>query len=214
MIAWPDLEAALQGRAGWRRVGLEYHGPCPVSGAGRDCCFASEGRRAGVALGCRKCGGRLDGEAFRQHLEALVGTTAREVAQGATNPTPRKAQPSDLAGRLWRAAVAPEATPGAAYLETRGCWPAGERLPASVRWLPTEAARRGDCRPSLPSGAAGCVVYRFAGPHEVETNAAEQAACRPARRSGTNPPRRCCSSVLIKPTELIPSFCQTACSWS
>ena len=44
MTHWPDLEAALQGRPGWRRVGREYHGPCPVSGAGRDCCFASEGR--------------------------------------------------------------------------------------------------------------------------------------------------------------------------
>ena len=34
---WPDLEAARQGRPGWRRVEREYHGPCPVSGAGRDC---------------------------------------------------------------------------------------------------------------------------------------------------------------------------------
>ena len=51
MTHWPDLEAALQGRAGWRRVGREYHGPCPVSGAGRDCCFASEGRAGAVALG-------------------------------------------------------------------------------------------------------------------------------------------------------------------
>ena len=47
MTGWPDLEAALQARAGWRRVGHEYHGPCPVTGAGRDCCFASA---AGMGL--------------------------------------------------------------------------------------------------------------------------------------------------------------------
>ena len=66
MTHWPDLEAALQGRPGWRRVGREYHGPCPVSGAGRDCCFASEGRAGGVAVGCRRCGngGRLDSESL------------------------------------------------------------------------------------------------------------------------------------------------------
>ena len=52
---YEDLEAALQARDGWRRVGRAYHGPCPVTGAGRDCCFASAGR-TGVALGCRQCG--------------------------------------------------------------------------------------------------------------------------------------------------------------
>ena len=87
MTHWPDLEAALQGRAGWRRVGREYHGPCPVSGAGRDCCFASEGRAGDVALGCLKCGGnggKLDSESFLAHLAALVGETARHVAAHAT----------------------------------------------------------------------------------------------------------------------------------
>ena len=88
MTHWPDLEATLQGRPGWRRVGREYHGPCPVSGAGRDCCFASEGRAGDVALGCRKCGGnggKLDSESFLAHLAALVGETARHVAAHATN---------------------------------------------------------------------------------------------------------------------------------
>ena len=33
-VTWPDLEAALQARDGWRRVGREYHGPCPVTGRG------------------------------------------------------------------------------------------------------------------------------------------------------------------------------------
>ena len=104
MTHWPDLEAALQGRAGWRRVGREYHGPCPVSGAGRDCCFASEGRAGDVALGCRKCGGnggKLDSESFLAHLAALGGETARHVAAHATNDRAAIETPSPLPARAW-----------------------------------------------------------------------------------------------------------------
>ena len=93
MTHWPDLEAARQGRPGWRRVGRDYHGPCPVSGAGRDCCFASDGRAGGVALGCRKCGGnggKLDSESFLAHLAALVGETARHVAAHARKPPEKR----------------------------------------------------------------------------------------------------------------------------
>ena len=106
MTHWPDLEAALQGRAGWRRVGREYHGPCPVSGAGRDCCFASKGRAGDVALGCWKCGGnggKLDSESFLAHLAALVGETARHVVAHATNDRAAIETPSPLPARAWRA---------------------------------------------------------------------------------------------------------------
>ena len=174
MRRWPDLEAALQGRDGWRRVGREYHGPCPVSGAGRDCCFASEGRAGDVALGCRKCGGKLDSEAFIAHLDALVGATARHWPHTVTNT--RAGTPTPLPARLWRASAAPEQTPGARYLEQRGVWPAGERFPASVRWLSAESARRVGVRPQLPNGAAGCVVYRFGSPGEADTYAAQLEA--------------------------------------
>ena len=100
---WPDLEAALQGRPGWRRVGREYHGPCPVSGAGRDYCFASEGRAGGVAVGCRRCGngGRLDSESLIAHLAALGGETARHVAAHATNDRAAIETPSPLPARAW-----------------------------------------------------------------------------------------------------------------
>ena len=104
-VTWPDLEAALQARDGWRRVGREYHGPCPVSGAGRDCCFASEGRAGDVALGCRKCGGnggKLDSESFLAHLAALVGETARHVAAHATNDRAAIETPSPLPAGAWR----------------------------------------------------------------------------------------------------------------
>ena len=180
MIAWPAVEAALQGRAGWRRIGREYHGPCPVSGAGRDCCFASEGRSGDVALGCRKCGGnggKLDSESFLAHLAALGGETARHVAAHATNDRAASATPSALPARTWLASEPVDDTPGARYLlVTRQAWPAGERFPASVRWLPAESARRVGVRPQLPNGAAGCVVYRFGSPGEADTNAAQLEA--------------------------------------
>ena len=118
-----------------------------MDGAGRDCCFASEGR-AGVALGCRKCGGKLERESFRAHLEALVGEPARHVAPHAPHATNARAgtpTPSPLPARLWRASCgAPEQTPGARYLEQRGVWPAGERFPASVRWLPCKGMSKQD----------------------------------------------------------------------
>ena len=180
MIAWPDVEAALQGRPGWRRVGREYHGPCPVSGAGRDCCFASEGRAGDVALGCRKCGGnggKLESESFLAHLAALGGETARHVAAHATNDRAAIATtPSALPGRAWLASEPVDGTPGHTYLVARRVWPAGERFPASVRWLPTESARRVGVRPRVPDGAAGCVVYRFGSPGEADTNAAQLEA--------------------------------------
>ena len=176
-VTWPDLERALQARDGWRRVGREYHGPCPVTGAGCDCCFASEGKTGGVALGCRQCGGRLDGDSFRQHLAALAGATARDVAPHAPTAPPATPPPSDLPARLWRASEAPEQTPGAIYLvERRKAWPAGERLPAAVRWLPGAAGRAVGVRPQLPNSAAGCLVYRFGAPGEADTFAAQLEA--------------------------------------
>ena len=177
MTRWHDLEAALQGRPGWRRVGREYHGPCPVSGAGRDCCFASEGRAGGVALGCRRCGVRLDSEAFIAHLDALVGETARHLAAHATTDRAAIQTPSELPAGVWRASGPVDGTPGALYLVARrGVWPAGERFPASVRWLPAESARRVGVRPRVPDGAAGCVVYRFGSPGEADTFAAQLEA--------------------------------------
>ena len=179
MTHWPDLEAALQGRPGWRRVGREYHGPCPVSGAGRDCCFSREGRAGDVALGCRKCGGnggKLDSESFLAHLAALVGETARHVAALATDDRAAIETPSPLPARAWRASKPVDGTPGVSYLTRRGVWPAGERFPASVRWLPAESARRVGVRPQLPIGAAGCVVYRFGSPGEADTFAAQLEA--------------------------------------
>ena len=55
----------------WKRIGNEWHGPCPVTGEGADCAW-SDGT---ATLGCRKCGpdgdGRLTGQTFLDHAKAL-----------------------------------------------------------------------------------------------------------------------------------------------
>ena len=86
--------------------------------------------------------------------------------RGPTRPpisSPAPNTPSPRPGAGWGATAAPEGTPGAIYLTGRVCWPAGERFPPAVRWLTADAARRANCRPSVPNGAAGGVVYLFAG---------------------------------------------------
>ena len=69
--SWSVLEAALHGRAGWQRIGREWHGPCPVLGIGQHTCWFAPGDRTSVRGGCRKCGGRLSPSAFREHLAAI-----------------------------------------------------------------------------------------------------------------------------------------------
>ena len=92
MTEWSAVEAALQGRPDWRRVGVEWHGPCPVDGGGRDCAwFAPGSGSGGVRAGCRRCGdggGRLDGEALRSHLAAAIGPETRAEHSGAYTPAP------------------------------------------------------------------------------------------------------------------------------
>ena len=147
-------------------------GPCPVTGAGSRGAWFEPGRTAAVVGGCHKCD-----ESFEAHLSAVRGDPARDVApQHATGERPA-APPSDLPARLWRAAAAPEQTPGARYVvERRKAWPAGERSPASVRWLPGDVAREVGITPRLPPGAAGGVVYLFAGPGDVDAAALQVEA--------------------------------------
>ena len=70
----PPLDwSAFKLPAGWKQTGAdEYHGPCPVTGAGKDRSWLQP-QRGGI--GCRECGdgsGKLtDGPVFRAHAQAL-----------------------------------------------------------------------------------------------------------------------------------------------
>ena len=97
MTSWPDLEAALQARPGWRRVGKEWRGPCPLTGAGSRGAWFEPGRTAAVVGGCHKCN-----ESFAAHLAAVRGEPARDGA-----PTTRDDRTAGLSPfRPRRAAVA------------------------------------------------------------------------------------------------------------
>ena len=54
-----------------KKTGAEHHGPCPVTGEGKDCFWVKPDDRL---IGCRSCspdGGKLDGQQFKEHLEVL-----------------------------------------------------------------------------------------------------------------------------------------------
>jgi len=82
---WAGLDARLASGLrplGWRRVGTEWRGPCPVTLAGPDAAaWARQGELGQVRLGCRHCAARglLDDGAFRLHLAALTGQAVRPV---------------------------------------------------------------------------------------------------------------------------------------
>ena len=172
-VSWPVLEAHLRERPRWRRIGREWHGPCPVQGIGENTCWFAEGARTPVRGGCRKCGGRLSSQGFREHLAAIVGDLSAASVAGDKAPAARASvptRPDPLPGRVWSASVAlaPD-SPGFRYLRSRGVIDASGRVPPSVRWLPLRAAASVRCAPRLPATCAGALVYRFAGPAEAET---------------------------------------------
>ena len=176
MRTWSTVQAALEGRPGWRRRGQEYHGPCPVLDVGRDCCWLGPGDGSGgVRVGCRRCGagGALSGPDVRAHLDALCGPIpdsggpARPPA-----PRPKPKPPAVLPTAVWLESGPAAGSPGQVYLERRGVWP-GHPV-GSVRWLTGSAAARIRLYPRLPVGASGALVYRFAVPGELSAVRAVQ----------------------------------------
>lgn len=186
-VSWTVLEQRLRARPRWRRVGREWHGPCPVRGAGKDTCWFRPGASTPIAAGCRHCGGRLSSADFRAHLRAVVGDCIDVVPGGGppeNSPSrPRSERVHPLPGRVWAAGRPVDAgPPGLSYLRWRGVVARGDVLPPSVRWLPARQAALAGCRPSLPAAAAGALLYRFAGPGEEETCAIQFEAVDPAGR--------------------------------
>ena len=164
-LSWSRLEPTLQFRPGWRRIGGEWHGACPILGIGRNTCWvrAADEIPDGVLVGCRKCA-PLDRSAVRLHVHALAPEAVTSDAPVPARRVPDQAfEPAEPVARLWRRARSVERTPGADYLRSlRGCW---GRLPfpASVRWLPATAALFRTLRPRPPDGAVGAICYGYRG---------------------------------------------------
>ena len=98
---------------------------------------------------------------FEARLEAGAGSAPRRSAQR-TSPPAAETKPDNRAAEIIAAAVAADATPAHAYLADRLVWPrTAMPLPASVRWLPANAAPRGV---ALLTTADGAAVYLFARP--------------------------------------------------
>ena len=177
MITWPDLEAALRGLAGWRRVGRTWRGaPCPSCGGGtRDTAWVGPGTRAEFVAGCNAgCNGLEIARALVPDSDPSPVVRREPRTRAARAPaTTSQGQPSpELPAAVWRAAAALRAQPAATYLAARGLpgpWP------VSVRWLSTESARRVGLQPSLPAAAAGAILYRFASADDGGTLHALQA---------------------------------------
>ena len=73
--SWPDLDLSSL-----KRVGTEFHGPCPVTSTGTDGFWVNPEKRF---IGCRHCstnGGRLDAGQFTAHLDALGGAESAPPA--------------------------------------------------------------------------------------------------------------------------------------
>ena len=163
MIAWPALERAAQ-QAGWKRNGRTWRGaPCPSCGGGtRDTAWVGPGTTAAFVAGCNAgCNGL-------EIARALVpDSDPSPVVRREPRTRAARGQPSpELPAAVWRAAAALRAQPGATYLTARGLpgpWP------VSVRWLAAESARSVGLHPSLPAGAAGAILYRFASPDDGGT---------------------------------------------
>ena len=189
-LTWLRVEHALGNAAGWRRRGVEWHGPCPLTGRGRDTAWFRPGAVVEVLAGCRKCGGRLAGALFWRHVEAVLGVPAAAATVVASRPGPA-AVPSPAIECAWRTSVPVRAvSPAWTYLSaTRGVVLDLGQLPAAVRWLPAIAAQRAQLFPRLPAGARGAVVYRFAGPGESGTAALQlEALGDDGRRLPLTPP--------------------------
>ena len=82
---WAKLEARLAAGLrplGWRREGMEWCGPCPVTLAGPDsAAWVRQGELGQVRLGCWHCAARglLDEGELRLHLAALTGQETKPV---------------------------------------------------------------------------------------------------------------------------------------
>lgn len=187
----PSLDDWRRAIPGLKRVGDEWHGPCPVCG-GADRFWVTRGRAHECIAACRH---RCD---FARILEAAgLMADRRRAAESAhyrrgggtkqaayapsnhagggnvTGNAPyappddahgAAARRIDTATAIWEAAREMEATPAARYLrDHRRVWPDGIAFPAAARWLEKRAAPPWlqGGKSGLPDDAAGAIAFRF-----------------------------------------------------
>ncbi len=179
-FSWAALEAALPGRPRWKRVGREWHGPCPVRSIGKNTAWVGPADRLpdGVLVGCRKCA-PLTSADRRAHVEALCVGAVVAVDAAPSSAVPASSfSPSPQVQRVWRAAGPLEDTPGARYLrDRRGAWPRSP-FPPALRWLSADSRLYRDLRPVPPAGAAGVILYAYRGLADREVAAVQAEAIR------------------------------------
>ena len=167
-FSWSAAVAEIETCPGWRRVGREWRGPCPVKGIGTNTCWIrpADYLDDGLLVGCHKCQ-PFDSASRRAHVESLVpGAVVHEKRLVIAAPAPRRPTAVDPAPRVravWRGAQPISRTPGADHLaRVRRCW-TPRRFPPSVRWLPVDNPLFYDVRPAPPREAAGLIVYGYRG---------------------------------------------------
>ena len=179
-VEWSELERLLLERPGWRRIGSELKGPCPLCG-GRDRCWARPGDTAGTLLSCRVCEAPF-GELLAAVTDSDTHGFRRETPR--SSRTSRPPQSLDHMVELWGAGEPVErGTPGGRYLAKRtGC----AAVPPSIRWCAAANwPRRRGIRP-LPEGAAGGLLYRFTSPSDPAA-AIMALQIEAVNRSGSDP---------------------------
>ena len=168
--SWAAVEQALPGRPGWRRRGREWRGPCPITGLGKDTCWAKPADYIadGVLIGCHRCHPWTRYEQ-REHLDALAPDARREQetpARPKQEPGPKVFRPSKRIIPIWSSGQSPAGTAAERYLRNgRCCWLHGA-LPPSVRWLDASHTAFPKLRPLAPENAAGVVLYAYRGVHD------------------------------------------------
>ena len=217
-LAYPRPSAeAWAAPLGLSKRGVEFVGPCPLCG-GTDRFHVREGPTGEALVGCRGCMDGRDPEPRTRRFWELLRTvfpdwpgfdpadqktwhaagrkrliSSRPSEPSATSRDSATTAKRALAARLWEAAGPADDTPARIYLAQRWVWPPagiGPDLPASVRWLPHEAAPLKDETadwygiPRLQS-AVGAVCFAF---HSLTTNELTGVGLEALDSNGQRPP--------------------------